>query len=577
MGAGAGIGSFASGLLGGIGEGFVQRRQRQDRLKQMQVEASLSVLSGMTKDPSFAGDAEARADITNAYFQTLQQLDPANNKGKNKKGFGEIQQAVNHIMTKVYPSGKGEPGRPATSVNVPGAAPEGDWRQGYLDKKVDIPSVPASPDRTGPFRTKLESEKIYQQEEQQKADIQLQRQVKQQETILQMKAAAKQAEEKQRYYNFTTLKETGISDVEAMTIAGYKPPAGMNARPTVVPDLVKDPTTGEPSKLIIKADGSKEYVPAVAKAGATEHYVKGLKGLDGRPATLVRTPDGKGGYTEKYLPEFPKPAAGAGAAARLAGKDADKKSRAQTIGDAIMSGTDSPDMSRMYGDASMVREYLDKKGYPLAQAQLDWKAVNSWISAQNSQSQTRIRQATEFAFESLDLVSDLNKDLSQKLGKARSDKFPLWNKGALAYARNGGLGPEAQQSAQKMAIQIADLRSELATVYKGGNSPTDIGMKQAMDLLDGEWTEKTLEKAIELSKKNLRVRLNSIRNTGPAGMSPNSQYGGNRFNPSSAQLPRPDKRGKPISVDDATKYLEAYGGNKEEAMKAAELDGWVVR
>jgi hypothetical protein len=42
-------------------------------------------------------------------------------------------------------------------------------------------------------------------------------------------------------------------------------------------------------------------------------------------------------------------------------------------------------------------------------------------------------------------------------------------------------------------------------------------------------------------------------------------------------LPKPANKNQLISKDDAKKYLQSHGNNMDEAMKAAEADGWRVR
>ncbi len=200
----------------------------------------------------------------------------------------------------------------------------------------------------------------------------------------------------------------------------------------------------------------------------------------------------------------------------------ERRSEAQQVADAIVRGEQPPTLTGMYRLGGDVRAELGKKGYNLAQAQLDWDATKRWIGTQNSASQLRLRQAAEFSFESLDLIDQLNNDLSSKM--PRSDKFPIFNRAALAAAKGGALGPAAQQAATNLESQITDLQSELATVFKGGNSPTDQGLKKAQDLLRSDWTKDQLKAATDLARRNLRVRLNSIRNTGVVGDTSDNTY-----------------------------------------------------
>lgn len=58
------------------------------------------------------------------------------------------------------------------------------------------------------------------------------------------------------------------------------------------------------------------------------------------------------------------------------------------------------------------------------------------------------------------------------------------------------------------------MAAELATVYKGGNSSTDKGLEQANKLFDTDWDYQTFKDNIDLVAKNIKIRQNSIKNTG---------------------------------------------------------------
>ena len=91
----------------------------------------------------------------------------------------------------------------------------------------------------------------------------------------------------------------------------------------------------------------------------------------------------------------------------------------------------------------------------------------------------------------------------------------------------GGAGAEAQSDAQQLMSQIADMQSELAVVYQGGNSMTDHGLALAKNNLDGAWSERVLRDTTNLARKNLLIRQNSIMQAAPVGMSEQGrqQYG----------------------------------------------------
>jgi hypothetical protein len=200
-----------------------------------------------------------------------------------------------------------------------------------------------------------------------------------------------------------------------------------------------------------------------------------------------------------------------GGASGMGGSDID------AIAEAIANGEQPPTLQGLYRNGAAVRAALAKKGFNLAQAETDWKATQKHVSTLNGAQQTRMGQAIDNAAHSLDVIEDLAKQWD-------GGKFPILNKAQLALAKNGALGPKAQQIATQLEAQIADVTSELANVYMGGNSPTDHALGLAAKNLSADWTRDQLRSAINLSRKNLQIRSNSMRNVGVAGASAGNPY-----------------------------------------------------
>ena len=185
------------------------------------------------------------------------------------------------------------------------------------------------------------------------------------------------------------------------------------------------------------------------------------------------------------------------------------------IANAIISGDQPPTLTGLYRNAGPVRAELARSGYNLTKATEDWTATQKYLSTLNGQQQTRLRQAVEFTNASLDLVDSL---AQQWKG---SGLKPL-NAANLAAAKQGLLGQQAQSIAVKLDAQIADLQSELGTVYKGGNSSTDESLKLAAKNLQSDWAEQTLLDATKQIRQNLAIRSNSLKLGGVAGVPGNT-------------------------------------------------------
>lgn len=183
--------------------------------------------------------------------------------------------------------------------------------------------------------------------------------------------------------------------------------------------------------------------------------------------------------------------------------------QAQPIAEAIMRGDQPPTTAgRGVSTAVMtkVKKILADEGFKLRDVELDYLSTRKHLMSLNSPAQLRLRQATEFTKESLSLVRDLGEQW-------KGGNFPKLNKANLKLAMEGAYGQDAQSLATRLNAQITDLQAELSVVYKGGGTPTDMGMKQAEEMLKAEWSEKTLMDVLDLLDKNLNIRLTSMNAT----------------------------------------------------------------
>ena len=190
---------------------------------------------------------------------------------------------------------------------------------------------------------------------------------------------------------------------------------------------------------------------------------------------------------------------------------------AEAIADAIVAGEQPPVTTGLFRLAGPVRAALAKRGFNLATANMDWQATQRHLATLNGPQQTRMAQAIDNAYHSVDVIEDL-------AGQWGGGKFPVLNRGHLVLAKNGVYGPQAQQIATQLEAQIADVTSELGNVYMGGNSPTDHALTLAAKNLSANWTEAQLKSALALTRKNLQIRQNSMRNVGVAGATAGNPY-----------------------------------------------------
>jgi len=192
----------------------------------------------------------------------------------------------------------------------------------------------------------------------------------------------------------------------------------------------------------------------------------------------------------------------------------------EKIADAIESGLQPPDLRGLYRNQGPVRAALARREFDLTTAQLDWNAITRYISTINSTQQVRLRQATQFAYDSLDIIEDLFNQW-KAAGGVSGVKF--FNKANLFKSKN--LPGDAGAIATALEAQINDLVSELGTVYKGGNASTDESLRLAAANFQAEWNEPTFMKQLANVRRSLGIRRNSW-NSRPAGISAGTKYEG---------------------------------------------------
>lgn len=163
----------------------------------------------------------------------------------------------------------------------------------------------------------------------------------------------------------------------------------------------------------------------------------------------------------------------------------------------VMPGRGSKEYTALMAEAH-------RQGFDLSKANQDWVATQKYLSTLNGAQQTRLRQATEQVSESVPLVRSLVTEWD-------SAGIPALSAANLKAAKAGTYGNKAQSLAVRLDAQIADMVSELGTVYKGGNSSTDESLRLAAQNLSGSWSKQAALDALTQIEKNISYRKNSMR------------------------------------------------------------------
>ncbi len=171
----------------------------------------------------------------------------------------------------------------------------------------------------------------------------------------------------------------------------------------------------------------------------------------------------------------------------------------------MIDGTTPPILpGRATKEFTQISAEAHRRGFDLTNAVTDWVATQKHIATLNGAQQTRIQQSIGALPGLLDKVDSLSKQWN-------GGRFAALNKANLALAKGGAFGSKAASIANQLDAQIADVNADLATVYMGGNSPTDRGLELASKALHADWDEKVLTDMIGLARENVKTRQNSIK------------------------------------------------------------------
>jgi len=144
-------------------------------------------------------------------------------------------------------------------------------------------------------------------------------------------------------------------------------------------------------------------------------------------------------------------------------------------------------------------------GYDNTRAVQDWTSMQKRLQSMNSAQQVRLFQAVSAMEGSVQQARNLYAEWE---ATGLATRFPVLNRAALQASQN--LPGEAGVVARTLNSHIEDMAAELATIYRGGNSPTDAAFASAQKSLSSNWTPEQFFKNIELIEQNLAIRKSTM-------------------------------------------------------------------
>ena len=261
------------------------------------------------------------------------------------------------------------------------------------------------------------------------------------------------------------------------------------------------------------------------------------------------------------------------------------KGEAEEIAKMLMRGQGSARMTGLSRRSkTMVEAILARKNFDLWKMEKDQDLVDLQMKTMNSFQMVNLVSRINFTAESLDKIDnpdnpgqDLIGQLEQTFGSLAPEvkgKYKAVNRLFMEAAANGAFEkshPGSTKAAQLLQSQIAEIQDEIAAVYMGTGAPTDRGLDQAKNIIQGNWSSDTLRGAMQLTRGNLFTRQMSIQNAVRA-LKPEQMPGMSvtmRFNRDG--LKRADTPGQRPPQSIVKMYVQAYGSDAKKELLDA---GW---
>jgi hypothetical protein len=200
-----------------------------------------------------------------------------------------------------------------------------------------------------------------------------------------------------------------------------------------------------------------------------------------------------------------------------------------------LSGRPTQYTNRILGELNKI-----DPSFNLTKATLDYVGTNQFYKSLNQAGQLRFRQSATNAGHTVDAASTL---MDQLYSVIPPQQIKAFNKAEFNAVLNGGFGKQAAGIAQELLTHSGALQSEMASVYSGGNAPTDDSRKIAAEGINGKAPVGLLRSGLNASRRAINIRLRSVAEQGPVSPS----------NPAPSSLEEASARaGRPTTIGRGT-------------------------
>jgi hypothetical protein len=311
-------------------------------------------------------------------------------------------------------------------------------------------------------------------------------------------------------------------------------------------DTYVDPRTGKPVYQGAWASGAGMLSGPALDQAAESYYQtgkpppnlgRGIQGAAGLNAVITRAAQL---HPDDPVENWPERQAQFKTEKGFTGQVAD-------LSEAIKKGDQPPVLTGLYGLSGPIRQRLEKDGFDLAKAQLEWQRAQKQITSLNGPQQVRFVGLANSVVNTIDEVRDLSE-------KMKLSGVPIANRAEMAaYAQTQGNTENGQLTARYLAA-VNTLKEEFANLANGGYAPTEAAWALANGQINGDYGVKQLGASLDEVQRLINYRLKAMPGLSTMGPgAPNTylpQQGGANPNAAPPQTgapagaaPQPDKDG----------------------------------
>jgi hypothetical protein len=213
------------------------------------------------------------------------------------------------------------------------------------------------------------------------------------------------------------------------------------------------------------------------------------------------------------------------------------------ISNAIREGRQPPTTTGLYRNAKAVRADLERSGFNLTTANLEYQSAQQQVKSLNAPQMVRYAGLAK----SVDNTIDEVKSLAEQMGNSG---VPLANKVKLAaYIQTAG-NTQGGQLAAKYVAAVNTLKEEFTNLAQGGYAPTESAWALANQQINADYGVKELNASLTEVQRLIRYRLQGIPNFQTLG--PGSST--NRYVPGGGQPQSGDESGGSSGMSGPVKW-----------------------